>query len=80
MVIVESPAMLFSWDLHTLSLPNSMDAFLVRKGLAVPASDLRKDRVSVTRRDFRCTIEVYRLGDSLRILNRQGKLPEGRTR
>jgi hypothetical protein len=80
MVIVESPAMLFSWDLHTLSLPNSMDAFLVRKGLAVPASDLRKDRFSVTRRDFRCTIEGYWLGDSLRILNRQGELPEGRTR
>lgn len=53
---------------------------LMKKGLAVPAGEPRKDRVGVIRRNYRCTLEGYWLGDSLRILNRQGKLPERRTR
>ena len=52
---------------------------LMKKGLAVPAGEPRKN-LDVTRRNFRCTLEGYWLGDSLRILNRQGKLPERRTR
>ncbi len=52
---------------------------LMKKGLAVPAGEPRKS-LGVTRRNYRCTLEGYWLGDSLRILNRQGKLPERRTR
>ena len=53
---------------------------LMKKGLAVPVGEQRKDRVGVIRRNYRCTTEGYWLGDSLRILCRQGKLPERRTR
>ena len=52
---------------------------LVRKGLAVPFGPERRGN-GVLRRNYRCTLEGYWLGDSLRILNRQGKLPERRTR
>lgn len=52
---------------------------LVRKGLAVPVGGPRKSRIGVTRRNFRCTSEGYWLGDTLRILNRQGRIPERRT-
>lgn len=53
---------------------------LMDKGLAVPVGKPRKSIVGVIRCNYRCTLEGYWLGDSLRILNRQGKLPERRTR
>ena len=71
------------WESNDYSRPIRETATancLVRKGLAVPTGKPRKDRAGVTRRNYRCTLEGYWLGDGLRILNRQGKLPERRTR
>ena len=51
----------------------SIASCLVRKGLAVPVRNYYGKRM------FRCTAEGYWLGDTLRILNRQGRIPARRT-